>query len=326
MLKLLCTVLFLFSFTVNAKWYKHSFEVMGTISHVEFWLAADDDNFNDDSKAQQLIKSIEDEMFRIDQQMSPYIEQSELSLINREASKQPVVISAELFDLITVALDISKLSHGAFDITYASVGYQYNYRENKRPNKEDIKRSLSKVDYASVLLNSDNRSIKFSSEQVRIDLGGIAKGHAVKRCIAILAKNGIKHGLISAGGDTALLGDRLGRPWLVGVKHPRSPKKNAVHIPLSNEAISTSGDYERYFIEDGIRYHHILNPKTGDSARKVISVSVIGEDPTYVDALSTTIFVKGLSEGMALINKLENFEAIIIDNNQRLHFSSGLQQ
>lgn len=298
---------------------------MGTISHVEFWLSNSNIS-HADSQSKQLIQSIENEMFRIDQQMSPYIEQSELSLINREAGNRSVVISAELFDLITVALDISKLSYGAFDITYASIGYQYNYRENKRPNKDDIERALPKIDYGSVLLDPENHSIKFSSEQVRIDLGGIAKGYAVKRCIDILANNGIKHGLISAGGDTALLGDRLGRPWLVGVKHPRSPTKNAVHLPLTNEAISTSGDYERYFIAYGIRYHHILNPKTGDSARKVISVSVIGKDPTYVDALSTTVFVKGLSEGMALINSLDNFEAIIIDNNQRLHFSTGLQQ
>ena len=157
-------------------------------------------------------------------------------------------------------------------------------------------------------------------------MGGIAKGYAVKNCLAILASAGIEHGLVSAGGDTGLLGDRKGRPWLVGIKHPRASDKTAVHLPLSNEAISTSGDYERYFIEDEVRYHHIINPKTGKSAQQVVSVSVIGQDPTYVDALSTTLFVLGLEQGMAFINNLPDYEAIIIDNQQKLHFSLGLQQ
>ncbi len=298
---------------------------MGTLSHVEFYLneqVVADPN----EKAQQLINAIEQEMFRIDQQMSPYKEQSELSLVNRVAATKAVKISTELFELLTVAEKISQLSHGAFDITYASIGYQYNYRERKRPNQLAIKAALPAIDHSSITLNKEHSSVHFSHQGVKIDLGGIAKGYAVKRCLAILKNSGVKHGLVSAGGDTGLLGDRKGRPWLVGIKHPRAEHKTAVHIPLENEAISTSGDYERYFIEDGVRYHHIINPKTGDSARKVVSVSVIGKDPTYVDALSTTIFVKGLVDGMALINRLPEFEAIIIDNQQRLHFSNGLKQ
>ncbi|MCI2284474.1 FAD:protein FMN transferase [Colwellia sp. MSW7] len=324
-----------FSFSANAQWVKHSFEVMGTLSQVEFWL--DDPKttqgrtpqlgtIGNDNRALALIQLVKQEMIRIDQKMSPYKEKSELSKINREAPHKAVPISVELFDLLNVAQDISILSDGSFDITYASVGYQYDFREKKRPNQTDINQTLPAINYTSVILNDKDNTVYFTNDAVKIDLGGIAKGYAVKRCLSLLAKAGIKHALVSAGGDTGLLGDRHGRPWLVGIKHPRAEYKTAVNIPLENEAISTSGDYERYFIEDGVRYHHIINPKTGDSSRKVMSVSVIGKDPTYVDALSTTIFVKGLSDGLALIEKLPDFEVIIIDNEQRMHYSKGLQQ
>lgn len=335
-------IFFILSFSTQAQWFKHTFTVMGTVSHVEFWLdetlnlnSNSNSNLNSDlaipqklldEKAQQLIGAIEQEMFRIDKQMSPYKEQSELSVVNRNAGSQNVKISAELFDLLMVAQHISKISEGAFDITYASIGYQYDYRERKRPSQRAIKKALPLINYTAITLDKSESTVHFNHQNVKIDLGGIAKGYAVKRCLAILKNAGVAHGLVSAGGDTGLLGDRRGRPWVVGIKHPRAENKTAVHIPLENEAISTSGDYERYFIENGVRYHHIINPKTGDSARKVVSVSIIGKNPTYVDALSTTIFVMGLSKGLALINKLSDFEAIIIDNKQRMHFSTGLQQ
>lgn len=296
---------------------------MGTRAHLEFWLG---DESATASHAQKLISAVMAEMNRLDKSMSPYIKSSELSLLNRDAGKRKVVVSKELISLLAIAHDISVMSEGAFDITYASIGYQYDYREKIRPAQSAITNALTSINYQAITLDEINSTVKFTNNAVKIDLGGIAKGYAIKRCISILRSAGINYALMSAGGDTALLGDRNGRPWLVGIKHPRAEEKNAVHIPLSGEAISTSGDYERYFIEDGKRYHHIINPKTGDSARKVVSVSVIGKDATVVDALSTTLFVKGLAEGMNIINKLPEYEAIIIDNEQRLHFSKGLQQ
>ncbi len=296
---------------------------MGTRAHLEFFLE-EDSQFSNQSNL--IITSIVEEMSRLDKAMSPYIESSELSLLNRQAGLREVVVSEELFSLLITADKISQMSDGAFDITYASIGYQYDYRNNIRPKQAIIDKALPAINYRSIQLNVKNSTVKFDNSAIKIDLGGIAKGYAIKRCIDILRAAGIKHALMSAGGDTALLGDRNGRDWLVGIKHPRTEQKNAVHIPLKDEAISTSGDYERYFIEDGTRYHHIINPKTGDSARKVVSVSVIGKDATVVDALSTTAFVKGLEEGMALINSLPGYEAMIIDNEQRLHFSIGLQQ
>ncbi|MBU2870795.1 FAD:protein FMN transferase [Colwellia sp. E2M01] len=305
---------------------------MGTRAHLEFWL---NENSSDqgfiknekiNAKAQGLIKQVIAEMDRLDKSMSPYISTSELSLLNRQASNGAIITSAELFSLLKTAQRISELSDGAFDISYASIGYQYDYRQKIKPAQVAINNALPAINYRGIILDEAERSVKFANDAIKIDLGGIAKGYAIQRCIDILKASNIEFALMSAGGDTVLLGDRKGRPWLVGIKHPRAEDRNAVHIPLSDEAISTSGDYERYFIEDGTRYHHIINPKTGDSAREVVSVSIIGKDPTIVDALSTTVFVKGLVDGMTFIDSLPEYEAIIIDNNQKLHFSKGLKQ
>lgn len=131
--------------------------------------------------------------------------------------------------------------------------------------------------------------------------------------------------MVSAGGDTRIIGDKGGRPWYVGIRHPRKKGKSAVILPLSQSAISTSGDYERYFIKDNIRHHHIIEPSTGDSARELRSVSILGTDSTTVDALSTTVFILGLKKGMKLISDLPNTEAIVIDNNGHMHYSAGLE-
>ena len=313
--------LFLISPSTLAKWHEKSFPVMGTQAKVQFWLVPDPQQ---PTLASQLFGAVEEEMARINKTMSPYIESSELSQLNKNAAAKPVSISDELFTLFKKAQQISDLSDGAFDITYASVGYRYQYREKVKPSEQEISQGLANINYQALVFNEQNKTIFFQQAGIKIDLGGIAKGYAVKNCLAILKKAGIEHGLVSAGGDTGLLGDKKGRPWMVGIKHPRAAHKNAVHLPLADEAISTSGDYERYFIEDGQRYHHILNPKTGKSAQEVVSVSVIGHDPTTVDALSTTLFVLGLKSGSALIDKLSGYEAIIIDNQQTLHFSKGL--
>ncbi|MDX1697544.1 MAG: FAD:protein FMN transferase, partial [Thiohalobacterales bacterium] len=174
-----------------------------------------------------------------------------------------------------------------------------------------------------VLLDEADSSVRFLHAGVRIDLGGIAKGYAVDRGIALLADAGIKAGLVSAGGDTRVLGKRWERPWQVGIRNPREEGIVSM-IPLEDAAISTSGDYERYFEQDGVRYHHILNPGTGDSARALHSVSVIGKEATATDALSTSVFVMGVEKGLALINRIPDTEVIIIDNKGLLHYSDGL--
>ena len=290
---------------------------MGTAIHVELW-------HTNKKIAEKNIQRVISEMRRIDSLMSPFKKNSELSYINNQAAKHPVKISSELFNLIQQSLKISKLSKGAFDITFASVGQFYDYRKKLQPTKKELASNLKKINYKHIKLNKKNQTIFFTQPGTKIDLGGIAKGHAVDRSIEILQSNGITQAMVSAGGDTRIIGDKGGRPWYVGIRHPRDKNKSAVILPLSQTAISTSGDYERYFIKDNVRHHHIIKPSTGDSARELRSVSILGDDSTTVDALSTTVFILGLNKGMKLISTRPNTEAIIIDNNGQMFYSAGL--
>ncbi len=263
-------------------------------------------------------------MRRIEALMSPYIDSSELSYINANAALDPIEISAEMARMIERSLYFSEISRGAFDITYASVGYAYDYRARTRPDDAAIERKLSAIDYHHIDL--DGNRIRFRHAEVRIDLGGIAKGYAVDRAADIVtAECGIDEALISAGGDSRIIGDRRGRLWMIGIQHPRNPSELALRLPLANSAISTSGDYERFFIENGERVHHIINPTTGRSASGSWSATVTGPDAMTTDALSTTIFILGADKGMALIETLDGIDAIIIDNQGKLHYSSGFE-
>ena len=312
-------ILILFSVykTSHAEWYKDNRAIMGTAIHVELW-------HSDKNIARKNIQRVFTEMHRIDSLMSPFKRGSQLSVINDHASIKPLKISSELFNLIQKSISISKLSNGAFDITFSSVGQFYDYRKKISPTKKEIAKSLKKINYKNIKLNKNNQTIFFTQAGTRIDLGGIAKGHAVDNAIKILQQYGITQAMVSAGGDTRIIGDKGGRPWYVGIRHPRDKSKSAVVLPLSQTAISTSGDYERYFIKDNVRHHHIIKPSTGDSARELRSVSIIGSDSTTVDALSTTVFILGLNKGMKLISSLPNKEAIVIDNNGLMHYSTGL--
>ena len=289
---------------------------MGTSVAVELWTS-------DVEQGRALTRAVLDEMRRIDRLMSSYRSGSELSRINQAAANGPVTVSTELLALIKRALDYSVMTAGAFDITYASAGQHYDYRRSDKPDSTQLSAALPAIDYRHVLVDEASSTIRFLHPGVRIDLGGIAKGYAVDRCIMLLHSAGIGHALVSAGGDTRVLGKRWKRPWQVGIRDPR--KQGIVTmIPLEDAAISTSGDYERYFEQDGVRYHHILNPGTGDSAREVQSTSIIGQSATDTDALSTSVFVLGVTKGLELINRLPDTEAIIIDNQGLLHYSDGL--
>ncbi len=313
----LCLLLLVPALSAQAGWLKAEQAIMGTRVAVELWAG-------DEARARGCIDAVMAEMRRVDALMSPFRDDSELARINREAAERPVPVSTELFDLIERALELSRLTDGAFDITFASVGYLYDYRQHRRPDAATLAEHLPAVDWHQVRLDRHGRSVRFGREGVRIDLGGIAKGHAVDRGIAILRDCGIRSALVTAGGDSRILGDHHGRPWMMGIKDPRRSDGIAVVLPLADTAISTSGDYERFFIEDGKRYHHILSPKTGRPVEHTRSVTVLGPDATTTDGLSTAFFVLGPQRALALCEKLPGIDAVIIDAKGTLHYSSGL--
>lgn len=293
---------------------------MGTEVSVQLWSDSEE-------VAESAIQAVLDEMQRVDRRFSPYIASSELSRINSLAYAEPVKISAEMFQLLAAAEAVSRLSDGAFDITFSVAGHLYDYRESRQPSALELKEAMSAIDYRYVVLNANKSTVSFNHPATRIDLGGIAKGHAVDRGILVLEELGISHALVSAGGDSRLLGDRRGKPWITGIKDPRGDE-SLLMVPLDNVAISTSGDYERYFIDSktGERHHHIISPKTGKSVRQLRSATVLAEDSTTADALSTTVFVLGIERGLGLINNIPSADAILIDASGLLHYSKELQR
>jgi thiamine biosynthesis lipoprotein len=306
----------------SAEWLSDEQAIMGTSVRVELW-------HENAAEGRAAIAAVMDEMRRIDNLMSPYKPDSELSRINREAAKHPVRISREQFDLIARAIEFSELSGGVFDITFASVGYLYDYRRGVEPSDAQITQALPGINFRHLLLDRQQSTIRFAREGVRIDLGGIAKGYAVDLGIAVLKKRGITSAIVQAGGDSRVLGDKRGRPWNVAIRDPRNKQNVVAVIPLVDAAISTSGDYERFFMKkSGERVHHIIDPKTGKSAHGVISVSVIARDATTTDGLTKSVFLKGPKEGIAFIEdlKMPGVDAVVIDEHGTMYFSKGLQQ
>jgi thiamine biosynthesis lipoprotein len=291
-------------------------DLMGTRVSVELW-------HDDEQRGRELAEAVLEEYRRIDDRMSTYKPDSEISMINRLAVSRAVPVSPELFGLIGRALILSRDSNGAFDITYESVGYLYDFRARQRPSAADLADRLEAIDYRHVLLDQTARTIAFALPTVRINLGGIAKGYAVDAAAAIVRRAGVGHAILNAGGDSRVLGDRRGRPWIVGIRHPRLPGQVVTRVPLEDEAISTSGDYERFFEDDGRRYHHIINPITGEPTQGLMSVTVVGPDATSTDGLSTAVFVMGTERGLALIETLPEYEAIIVEADGSLIYSSG---
>lgn len=299
------------------EWLARDEAVMGTAIRVELWS-------DDRAGGEAAIDAVMAEMHRIDRAMSPYKPGSELSRINRDAGGGAVPVSAEMYTLLERALQWSARSEGAFDITYASVGHLYDYREHVCPDDDALDVARAGIGWRHLVLDAKQRTVRFAHAATRIDLGGFAKGHAVDRAAEILTRRGIRHALVSAGGDSRVLGDRRGRPWTIAIRDPRRAGEVVAVLPLEDVAISTSGDYERFFEKDGVRHHHVIDPKTGRSPATVHSVTILGADGLTTEALSKCVFVMGLEQGMRLVESQRGVDAVVVDATGRLHYSSGL--
>ena len=306
--------------SARADWVRRvSDGIMGTRITVELWA-------DDKAQGDAAIDAVLDEMRHVDETMSTYKPTSEVSQVNANAAAGAMPITKELFDLLVTAKEYSALTDGAFDITYASVGYLYDFRRHVRPDEQQIGKALPAVDYHHLILDLKKQTVRFSRKGVRIDLGGIAKGYSVDRGIDLLKTRGFTRAYVSAGGDSRIIGDRFGKPWMVGIRDPRKGAGEVItRIPLVDAAISTSGDYERFFEEDGVRYHHIIDPHTGHSASKVRSATIIGQSATRTDGLSKTAFVLGPEKAMEIYNRIDDIDAIIVKLDGTVIYSKGIE-
>ena len=303
--------------SARADWVRREETIMGTRIYVEAWHA-------NPIQGEQALEAVMADMRRIDALMSHYKPDSQISLINTRAALEPVAVDPELFDLIRTSIHFSEITEGAFDITYASVGYLYDYPRHVRPTEAQIKAALPGINYKNLILDAEHHTVKIGRDGMRIDLGGIAKGYACDRGVEILKRFGVAHAIVTAGGDSRLLGDRNGKPWNIGIRHPDDKNKVVLTMPLMDVGVSTSGDYERFFEEDGVRYHHIIDPKTGESPHEVRSVTIIGPTATDTEGWSKGVFIKGPVEGIRLIEQHPEMDAVVVDRNGKVWYSKGL--
>lgn len=265
----------------------------------------------------------------VDERMSEWKETSPLSLVNRSAGSAPAPVPADLRDVLRRAIDIGAMTDGAFDLTWAALWGLWDFRSDSPtlPTEQDVRRLTDLVDYRLVEIDDQRGTVFLPRAGMLIGLGGIAKGYAIDRAAAALETAGIRSYLLSAGGQVAVGETRPGgdgRPWRIGIRDPRGDRSDYfATIDLTGECIATSGDYESFFVLDGQRYHHILDPRTGRPSRGVRSVAVISRDATLADALSTALMVMGVERGLAMVERTDGVDALMVDDAGRVHASSG---
>lgn len=297
---------------------------MGTMVSVFFWAP-------DEQKARAAADAVFAEMKRLDAVMTTWTETSEVSQINLAAGKKPVKVSDETFAVIARAQDVAKRTNGIFDITVGAFKGLWKFDQDMDgtlPAPAEVKKRLASVGYKHLVLNPKAKTVFLNRKGMSITLGGIAKGYAVDRCAELLEKRGFANFMIQAGGDMYIAGSKGGTPWIVAIRDPRgAADSHFANAPVSNHSFSTSGDYERGFVKDGVRYHHILDPRTGMPARASRSVTVRAKDAFTADAWSKVLFILGREESMKLIKreKLADFEVVWIDQNNEVHMTDGMK-
>lgn len=299
-------------------WMQREQAIMGTAVTVQLWA-------DDRAQGAAAMAAVMAEMQRIDRCYSPHRADSELSLVNQLAALRPVRIGDEFFQLLARAVEFSRLSGGAFDITYASAGALYDYRAGVAPDDISLARAVQAIGWRQLELDPLQPAVRFRRPGMRIDLGGFAKGHAVDRSVRLLQRHGIRHAIVSAGGDSRLLGDRRGRPWTVAIRDPRDADGVVALLPLQDLAVSTSGDYERCFVRDGVRHHHLIDPRSGRSPLHVRSVTIVAPDGITAEAMGKAVFVLGPERGLRLVEAMPEVDAVVVDADGRLHTSAGFE-
>lgn len=282
-------------------------------------------NTDDPAAAERAFAAASDELERVESLMSEWREGTPLYRVNRNAGVRPVEVPQELYSVVEAALEVSRLTDGAFDVTWAAMWGLWDFTPGaaKVPDPADVLERIALVDYRGVVLDPEAGTVYLERPGMVMGLGGIAKGYAVDRAMAAVLSSGVGDVIVRAGGDMRLQGRGPDGPWPVGIKHPRKDGLLAT-LRLTDVSISTSGDYERYFISDGVRYHHIIDPATGYPARGARSVTILAPDTMTTDALATAVFVLGVDRGTALVEGLPGVEAIIVGPDGEVASTSGI--
>lgn len=281
-----------------------------------------------EEKANSYIDIAIAEIRRIEDVISSWDINSETSRININAGKQPVKVSKELFDLITRAEQISEITDGAFDITYASVDelWQFDGSMEEMPSELDILNSVSKVGFKNIILNKAEQTVFLKEEGMKIGFGAIGKGYAADKVKVLMKTLKVPGGIINASGDLTTWGTReSGKKWLVGITSPLNKNKVFSWLPIDESSVATSGNYEKFITFKEEKYSHIIDPRTGYPSKGIKSVSVFAKNAELCDALATAVFIMGRETGLSRVNQLKGVEVIIIDDENKIHKSDGIQ-
>ncbi len=279
-------------------------------------------------KSSDAMISAFNEIERIEKLFSIYKPDSEISAINAVAFSKPVRADKEIIGLIRLSLEVSRKTGGAFDITFASMGKMWDFGKEDftPPPSDDIKKIMPAFSYRNIKINDRENTVRFTNAGTKIGLGGIAKGYAVSRAVKILKEKNILNAVVACAGDIQVLGSKNGRPWLAGIKHPRENSIIGSLKLYDGDCVSTSGDYERFKMYRGKRYHHIINPATGyPSESGLVSVTVVCSDPVMTDAYSTSFFIMGLEKTRKFLGGRGDLAAVIITEDLKIYVSENLK-
>lgn len=283
---------------------------------------------DNDAVATEKINLAIDEIRRIEQLFTTFKSDSQTNLINENAGIKPVKVDAEVFGLIERSIAISNITQGAFDITYGSIDkslWNFDKSMTSLPNKETAKKMVYLIDYRNVILDKKNGTVYLKEKGMRIGFGGIGKGYAAEMARKILIRNGVESGIINASGDLTTWGFQPnGKPWTIGIANPDMPSSAFSYMEISNRAVATSGNYEKYILIDGKKYSHTIDPKTGLPITGIKSVTVISGNAEFADAMATPIAVMGINAGLFMINQIPGLHCIIIDDNNTIYTSKNI--
>jgi thiamine biosynthesis lipoprotein len=267
------------------------------------------------------------EVKRIESLISDWIPTTQISQVNQNAGIVPIKVNNEVFELVERAHKISKLTDGAFDISYASMDkiWKFDGSMKEMPSPEAIKKSVERIGYEKIILDTKNKTIFLKDAGMKLGLGGIGQGYIADKVKEILQAKGCTAGIVNVSGDINTWGSQIdGKPWTVGIVNPVNKNKVFATFPLIDSAVETSGSYEKYVTFNNIRYSHIIDPRTGYPATGVVSVSVFAKQTEIADALATGVFVLGVEVGLNLINQLKGIECIIVDDKGKIFTSKGI--
>jgi FAD:protein FMN transferase len=284
----------------------------------------------DEASVQRLFDQVFARFDRLDAMMSVWRQGSDVIRLNEAAGEHPVHVAPEVLEVLEIGQKVSDWTEGKFDVTFGALADLWRFddqdKDNRIPDPDEVRRRLPLINYHALILDHAAGTAFLQHKGMRAHLGGIGKGYAVEQAVKIFRDGGLQDFMIQAGGDLYVGGTKGGQPWKLGINDPRGPGGSSfAMIQLSNATFSTSGDYERFFMKNGVRYHHIIDPATGQPARLCRSVTLVSPSPVLADAVSKGVFILGPQKGMALIERLPDLEGVIVSAKNEVFVSKGLK-